>query len=518
MVRLVIFLGLLCLAALGLAWLADHPGQVELTWGGYHIQASAMVALGFVVALAIVIAILWGIIRFVFRIPSLVTLARRARRREKGMAALSRGMIAVGSGDARTARRHAAEAHRLIGDEPLTHLLRAQAAQLAGDRAAAEAAFRDMLGKASTHALGLRGLHLEARRRGDHAAAIQYAAEANKHAPLPWAGQAVLDHRAAQGDWAGALATVESNAAAHLIDKPTANRWRAVLKTALAQERAQREPQAALALAQEAVRLAPDLAPAAALVGRLLAAQGDYRRASKIIETSYAKTPHPDLAVTYLRMRPGDSASDRLLRARALARVAPNDPESRLTVARAALEARDFKAAREAIAPLIEAGAPAGRPTRRVCLLMADLEETEGGAPGAAREWLARASRAPHDPAWIAEGIISDVWAPASPSGKLDAFVWRAPDERLSAPAEPPPSRDEPAMIEPAMIEHVAEAPEPSVAKAESLPAEPPPSTTIEKTPGSAARRSVIDLPPPNPPDDPGAEGAPEKPRFRLFS
>src|SRR5579883_1590400 len=405
MVRLLIFLGLLCLAALGLAWLADHPGQVVLTWGGYRIEASASVALGVVVALAVVIASLWGIIRFVFRIPSLVTLARRARRREKGIAALSRGMIAVGAGDARAARRHAAEAHRLIGDEPLAHLLRAQAAQLAGDRAAAEAAFRDMLGKEHTHTLGLRGLHLEARRRGDHAEALKYAAEASKHAPLPWAGQAVLDHRAAQGDWAGALATVESNAAAHLIDKPTANRWRAVLKTALA---------------QEAVRLAPDLAPAAALVGRLLAAQGDYRRASKIIETSYAKTPHPDLAVTYLRMRPGDSASDRLLRARALARVAPNDPESRLTVARAALEARDFKAAREAIAPLIEAGAPAGRPTRRVCLLMADLEETEGGAPGAAREWLARASRAPHDPAWIAEGIISDVWAPASPSGKLD--------------------------------------------------------------------------------------------------
>lgn len=511
MVRLVIFLGLLCLAALGLAWLADHPGQVELTWGGYHIQASAMIALGFVVALAIVIAILWGIIRFVFRIPSLVTLARRARRREKGMAALSRGMIAVGSGDRQAARRHAAEAHRLIGEEPLTHLLRAQAAQLAGDRAAAEAAFRDMLGKASTHALGLRGLHLEARRRGDHAAALRYAAEANKHAPLPWAGQAVLDHRASHGDWAGALAMVESNAAAHLIDKPTANRWRAVLKTALAQDRAQREPQAALALAQEAARLAPDLAPAAALAGRLLAAQGDYRRASKILETSYAKTPHPDLAATYLRMRPGDSASDRLLRARALARVAPNDPESRLMVARAALEARDFKAAREAIAPLIEADAPAGPPTRRVCLLMADLEETEGGAPGAVREWLARASRAPHDPAWIAEGIISDVWAPASPSGKLDAFVWRAPDERLSAPVEPPPRE------EPTLIEHRAEAPEPSIEKEEPPPAEPP-SATIEKKPAPAAPRSVIDLPPPNPPDDPGADGAPEKPRFRLFS
>ncbi len=84
MVRLLIFLGLLCLAALGLAWLADHPGQVVLTWGGYRIEASASVALGVVVALAVVIAILWGIIRFVFRIPSLVTLARRGAGARKG--------------------------------------------------------------------------------------------------------------------------------------------------------------------------------------------------------------------------------------------------------------------------------------------------------------------------------------------------------------------------------------------------------------------------------------------------
>ncbi len=53
MVRLLIFLLLLCAAALGLTWLADHPGQVELTWAGYRIEASAMVALGFVVVLAL---------------------------------------------------------------------------------------------------------------------------------------------------------------------------------------------------------------------------------------------------------------------------------------------------------------------------------------------------------------------------------------------------------------------------------------------------------------------------------
>jgi HemY protein len=473
-----------------------------------------MVALGLVVALAFVIALIWGIIRFVFRIPSLVTLARRMRRRDKGMEALSRGMIAVGAGDARAAKRHAGEAHRLLRGEPLTHLLRAQAAQLAGDRVGAEAAFKDMLERAPTHALGLRGLHLEARRRGDHAAALEYAARAQKHAPLPWAGQAVLDHRAAEGDWTGALATVESNAAAQLIDKPTSSRWRAVLKTAIAQERAVREPQAALALSLEALRLAPDLVPASVLAGRLTAANGDYRRAAKIIETAYSKTPHPDLANAYLRMRPGDSASDRLTRARALARLPSYDPESCLTIARAALEARDFKASREAIAPLLGADAPACRPSVRACLLMADLEETEGGAPGAVREWLARASRAPHDKAWVADGVISDAWAPASPNGKLDAFVWRVPDERLSAPDEAPIAPTEPSP--PEALTHTVE----PIAEALQLPAAPEAPTTVAATVEAIApqaERAPDPLPTPAPPDDPGAHAAPVR-RFRLFS
>ena len=513
MVRLLLFLALLCLAALGLAWFADQPGQVMLNLPRYHVKTSLMVATGGVIALAIVIALLWGLVRFVFRLPSLVALANRARRREKGFAALSRGMVAVGSGDARAASRHAAEAHRLIGAEPMTRLLRAQAAQLAGDRAGAETAFRDMLDGSHTHALGLRGLHVEARRRGDHEAALDYATQAHNHAALPWAGQAVLDDRAARGDWAGALAAVEANAAAKLIDKPAANRLRAVLKTALAEERAMREPQAALALVQEATRLAPGLVPAAALNGRLSAAGGDYRRAARILETAYEKTPHPDLAAAYLRLRPGDSAADRLGRARSLARLAPNDPESRLTIARAALEARDFAAARAAVAPLLDPQASTGRPSVRVCLLMADLEETQG-SPGAVREWLARAARAPRDRAWIADGFVSDRWAPVSPAGKLDAFVWRTPEERLSAPGEVSLAEA------PALVEDPAEAPE--IAEPPAAIERPSAPPILEAAPEPAGAKIVAITPSAvvaKAPDDPGVHpAAAKRSGFRLFS
>jgi HemY protein len=199
-------------------------------------------------------------------------------------------------------------------------------------------------------------------------------------------------------------------------------------------------------------------------------------------------------------------------RARALARMAPLDPESSLTVGRAALDARDLSAARAAIAPLIASDSSNGRPTRRVCLLMADIEETEGNH-GAVREWLGRAARAPRDKAWVADGVISDRWAPVSPSGTLDGFVWRTPDERIAAPAEsavaspaaPPPAE---AIAAPAPAAALEPAPQATESASRATPALVP-----------APRAGVIIDPASMAPDDPGPEDHEAKRRgFRLYA
>ena len=58
---------------------------------------------------------------------------------------------------------------------------------------------------------------------------------------------------------------------------------------------------------------------------------------------------------------------------------------------------------------------------------MAELERAEADE-GRAREWLGRALHAAPDPAWTADGYVSDRWLPLSPvTGRLDAFEWRVP-------------------------------------------------------------------------------------------
>jgi HemY protein len=508
MIRVLIFLLLLAAAALGISWLVNHPGDISLTWQGYNIQTSVAVAAGIVAAIALVLALIFGGLGSLWAMPSRLKRRSKRRRTEKGYAALSRGMIAVGAGDAHLARKSAAEASRHLDREPLTLLLGAQAAQLSGDRAAAEAAFNKLTAEPATRLLGLRGLHIEAQRRGDQAAALHFAEEAHRLAPLSWSTKAVLDDRAAQGQWDNALAILERQISAKLIDKATGDRQRAVLETAMAQEKeSQGEWEQALVLARKALNQAPDLIPANVAMARILGRRGELRKAAKIVETAWDRQPHPDLADVYLDLRPGDSNADRLAKARTLAKIRPTDPESRVIVARAALAARDFAAAREAMAPLIGEDE---RPTQRMCLIMAELEDRDTGDEGKVREWLARSARAPRDAVWIADGIAASKWAPISPAtGRLDAFVWQQPAEQLGAPIEneswiahaetsPRLAPPEPTP-EPEPLAGAVEAP----AEPEIIPPPKAETVTVARSNGAAAGQKVI-FPMPAAPDDPG--------------
>jgi HemY protein len=507
MIRVVIYLAVTGLLAVAAAWFADRPGEVAINWQGLHVETSVAVLLAAVLVVSVLAILAWSMLRALMRTPARLRLARQARRGRRGYLALSRGLVAVGSGDARSARKFADEAGRFAPDEPLTLLLGAQAAQLSDDRAAAERTFQAMAQREDTRLLGLHGLFIEARRRADSGAARLLAEEAAKSPEAPaWAGRAVLDFRCAEGDWEGALARLERNLETHLLDKGAYQRQRAVLLTARALAVATSDRQHARALALEAVKLAPALVPAATLASRLLGEAGELRRAARIIETAWQANPHPDLAETYAHLRSGDLARDRLARVEALAKTSPAAVEGALAVAQAALDARELALARAALAPL------RGAPTQRVALLVAKLAEMEGDE-GRAREWMARALHARRDPAWTADGFVSDRWMPVSPvTGRLDAFEWKEPlgelagaaviESNESAPAQAP------AIASPQAAPEAAEPPAPAPAPEEVLAEPKPPAGASRNRPPPANFEKLIPLV--HAPDDPGPDEEPQ--------
>lgn len=423
MIRIVLFLLAIALAAVGAVWVADQHGDVTLIVSGWRIETTPPVlalALGLLVAAAI---FAWSILRALWRIPERVGRHRRERRHSRGRHAITHGLLAIGHGDATAARQHADMARRYASQDPLSLLLHAQSAQLDGDRAGAQRAFSAMAEREDTRLLGLRGLFVEAQRADDPVAAVMVAEEALKHSPSStWASHAVLGFRCARGDWNGALKILDANLQSGVIDKATFRRQRGVLLTARALAAEATDRDLSRASAMEAVKLSPTLVPAAVLAAKFESESHQVRRAMRTVEAAWVAQPHPDLADAYVHVRLGDSALQRLARAETLAAMSPGHLEAALAVARAAIDAAEFGRAREVLAPFT------ADPTQRVAMLMSEIERTEQGDTGKARAWTLRAVRARHDPAWTADGYVSDHWRPVSPvTGRLDAFRWQTP-------------------------------------------------------------------------------------------
>src|SRR6201999_2435761 len=238
--------------------------------------------------------------------------------------AITQGLLAIGHGDATTARAHAAVARRHAGQDPLALLLHAQSAQLDGDRAGAQRAFRAMAEREDTRLLGLRGLFVEAQRADDPVTAVMVAEEALKLSPSSsWASHAVLGFCCAKGDWAGALRIIDNNQSSGLIDRATYRRQRGVLLAARAMELETVDRDLARESAMEAVKLAPTLIPAAVLSAKFESEAHQVRRAMRVVEAAWLAQPHPDLADAYSHVKLGDSARQRLVRVETLAGKAP---------------------------------------------------------------------------------------------------------------------------------------------------------------------------------------------------
>ena len=284
MVRLLLFFAALALAAYGLTWLADNPGEVAVTWRGVEYDVSLMVALGIVLALAIALGIVWTLIDSFSGRPSLISLAADARRREKGylraVARHDRGRLRRRARGAPPRRRGAQIYRRRAADQAV-----ARASGAARRRSRRARSRRST--KCSSIRTPMRSVCAGCMSRRAGAAiieaALDYAARAHKHAaPCPGRRRrcSTIAPRTAIGR--GALADrrgERGGQADRQADRqPLA---RGAEDRASRRSRAERDPKGALALAQEACALAPGPRPRR---GAQRPADGGARRLSPRLE------------------------------------------------------------------------------------------------------------------------------------------------------------------------------------------------------------------------------------------
>ena len=216
LLKIVVFVALVGAAAWGAGLLLEADGGVRVSLADIEFTLGPLVA---VIALVLLVIAIWlalkiaglivAFIRFLAGDETAITRYFQRNRERKGYDALAEGMMALASGDGRQALTKAEKADRYLQRPDLTTLLTAQAAELAGDRAKAEEAYKRLLEDDKTRFVGVRGIMKQKLEAGDTATALKLAEKAFALKPKHEDTQDVLlKLQAGEGDWSGARKTL----------------------------------------------------------------------------------------------------------------------------------------------------------------------------------------------------------------------------------------------------------------------------------------------------------------------
>ncbi len=409
---------ILVVAAMAVAMLAlaGDAGRASVVWLGWRADTTAAAAVLIVLFGALLVTVAWRTLLWILDAPRRAERTRAESRRRQATAALTGGFLAAAAGDGSEARRLAQKAADLADEAPgLVRVLAAQAAEAAGDSAAAQAAYTAMLGFPEMRLAGHKGLMQLAAARGERETALRHAQEAFGEArSARWAWRALLEARLDAAEWSAGLELVKNALDRKIVPPIIAERARVALLAALAAQ-LENAPEAkaraqALDAAVEAAKLQPGFAPGVVMAARLLAQQGKTGRAQATIEHAWKAAPHPALWLAYRDLKTDETPRERSQRLSLLAAQNPAHRESLILYVEQALIAGDAAAARDRVRAL--EGAPV---TARIAGLQARVAFA-ARQPDEARVWLAQGMSAPQEPDW------SDL----DPEGR--AFAYHASD------------------------------------------------------------------------------------------
>lgn len=426
MIRAIWFILRLGLLVAAVGWVMAHPGEVRIDWQEYTIETSTQFLLFFITFIVVLFALGYRFYRAFISVPKAVRHYREVQSRENGYLAITRGLAFVAAGDGTGAAKQAKRAKKLLPNAPLTGLLTAQAALMAGDNAAAKLEFETLLDDKHASFFGIRGLMKLAANENDYARLVELMQHAEKIAPKqPWIVGQLFENEATQGQWQKAEQSLSKAVRLGAVDRIAGEHHRQALLLARAMETEEQDIlHTALSLAKKAYRIDPSFVPAAVFYARLLLETNKQRAAIKVVEKTWETNQHPDLQELWHSMTPAlrkkeasdlDRAENRYYWVRRLFKKAPHSSASAAILGRAAMAAEKWEEARGLFKQSGD------------YRMLAKLELVDGGDEGKAREWLEMAAETPGKPAWVCRscGQAGKKWTPLCRGcGAFNTAVW----------------------------------------------------------------------------------------------
>ena len=356
MIRVALWFLLFFAIAWGAVQLADHPGDVVIDFRGFRFYSSFAELMLMAALLAALAAFTVWLAGWVRRDMPVFGSNSAVKRQARGLKMLNQSLVALSAGDHALAGRLIGQAEVLLPPQPMVHLIAAEAAQRAGDHAAAKKRYAQLEETAEGRLLGLRGLLSEAKRSGREGEALRLARVAfEENRKSPWVLKTLFALEVAAGNWAEADSALDKVKREGLIEDETATSHQGALAYARASELGLKGDRTGAKKAfKKALSFRPDFAPATVALAKLEFTGGAKKRAEKLIRDAWALSPHPGLARIFKELDLAESKVDWLKRARSLADTLPGHPQSMLLLVDALMDAHEYDAAKPVLDKLIK--------------------------------------------------------------------------------------------------------------------------------------------------------------------
>ncbi|MBX7145840.1 MAG: hypothetical protein K1X44_00870 [Alphaproteobacteria bacterium] len=429
MIRTFIIFCFLFFIILTTYWISNQPGQITMEWFGYQIGMPSWLFVFFFVFFTLALSFILALGNFIIHFPAKWRLKKKQKNQEKGLAILSQTILTIAAGDTTKANSLIKQSVHYLGTSPLTLLLSAQIAQLAGDEKEAQKYFLSMQQNDQTEFLGSRGLITQSLQHDDiHQALLLTKNAMQKNGQNPWLIKTYLNLNFRLQNWQNCLDILDQAKKIGVLTQIEAIRYRAVIYTEQLRLKLSSilnnsdQIKENLDLLQRILGWAPHLIFAVILKSWFLNQLSTPRQLLKYIEKNWGVTPHPILADLYIKNF--DKNKSPILAAQKLASFNPNHYISFITIAKVAIQEKKWDIARTSL----NQAQHTGPLTIELCHLMIKIEEQGFHDPVQVNHWLDKLSKAEPNYGWVCKSCNyeNNSWQACCPRcHNFDTIDWR---------------------------------------------------------------------------------------------
>tara|TARA_Y100000590_G_scaffold454809_1_gene602258 strand:+ start:5659 stop:6996 length:1338 start_codon:yes stop_codon:yes gene_type:complete len=406
------------------SWAIRNSKLISFEFGDVIISTSSSVL---IIGLLIIIIAALSFQRFIFFLKQSQQKFKFYQNKkvfQRGHESFVKGMTALVNKDFKKAIVEANNTKKFLKDESLALLLQSETLKIEKKFDQLNDVYEKMLKNQNMNTLGLRGLMEQNLRNQDYHHAFVYGEKLfNLNPRIDKLYNTLINIIGKTNNWQKLIYLNEESLKNRIINKNTYAENKSIAFYEIAKIKHKSLESESIELMEKAIRLKENFAPYINFYIELLLDSNKLEKAKKTLRKVWSVSPHPELKNQIKKLSIAMNISYAEL-IKYITNKNTNSYESIILLTESFIEDENWDKARSQITSLLE-----HKPSREVCLIMAKIEENDGGDPQKINAWVSRSNFGKLGKIWICQitGSQQKNWSSVSKEGYFNTLYWKYP-------------------------------------------------------------------------------------------